>query len=219
MHRRQDPPVRRTKVVTPRADAVRLVHRDERDAQRLQRPREHTVPVELLRRSVQQVQLAARELFHHLCALGRRLHGVDGGRADERGTGGRDLVEHERHERRYDEGGAAQGSGCRLKADRLPRARRLHCEHVRPPAWTRCATALQWVGRERAEVLQHCPLERFKGRNPDPLAQVLLAHRRHRHCGTFLCLELLEVRGKSRAGSGRVAKAADGPSARSNQCG
>ncbi len=100
---RADPPVVGPEVVAPVGDAVRLVD-DQQPAGRRQ-PRQHLVAeagvVQPLGRDEQHVDLAGRDLLvDRLPLLGVR--GVDRHRPDAGPLGGRDLVAHQRQQRRDD---------------------------------------------------------------------------------------------------------------------
>src|SRR2546425_5141640 len=124
-------PVLRPEVVAPLADAVRLVHREERRIGARQLLGE-AVHDQALRRDVEQVVAAGAEAAEHLRALRRRLAAVEvrGGHACLAKTV--DLVLHERDERRDDDGQALQMRGGRLVAERFAAARGEHDDGIAP---------------------------------------------------------------------------------------
>ena len=116
-----DAEIARAEVVAPFADAMRLVHREQRHADRAQ-PLGRAAHVEALGRHVEQLDLTAlraRKPARHLGAGQRRV--------DERGRqiarGERvDLILHQRDERRDDHGESREHERGHLEAQRFAAA-------------------------------------------------------------------------------------------------
>ena len=158
------PPVVRPEVVPPVADAVRLV--DHHEAHPGREQRQHLVPelrvVQALGADQQQVHRVVGEQPAHgvpLVAVRR----VDRVRPDPQTLRGRDLVAHQRQQRRDDQrrpgAGLAQQRGREEVDRRLPPAGPLHAQHPRP------------VGHEVAHRLELVLAER--GVRPRELAEQL----------------------------------------------
>ena len=145
-------PVVGPEVMPPVGDAVRLVDHEQPDA--LDEQRQHRVAelrvVQALGADEQQVDRVLRQQPLHLVpriAIGR----VDRVRPDPQPLRGRDLVAHQRQQRRHDERrpGAplAQQRGGDEVDRRLAPARALHAEHTRA-VLDEIANRLELVGAE-----------------------------------------------------------------------
>jgi hypothetical protein len=145
--------VLRPEVVTPLADAVGLVDREERRSRALQ-PLEEAVHHQALGRQIQQLHAAAGDRPHHRGALGRRLAAVEHGGRHAGLAQAVDLVLHERDQRRDDDREAAPMGGGRLVAERLAAAGREHHEGIAPVEHAGDRVFLQ---REKAIVAPDAP--------------------------------------------------------------
>ena len=129
-----DAPVVRSEVVPPIRDAVGLV--DDDHARRPRQLRQHVVAelriVQPLRRHQQHVDPAAGHAPLDVVPL-RHVRAVDGFRLDARTPGRRDLVAHQRQQRRDDHAGPAPAPPQQLRRDevhrRLAPAGALHHQH------------------------------------------------------------------------------------------
>jgi hypothetical protein len=114
-------PICRPKVVPPLADAVCLVHGNQRELQLRQRTPDGRH--QTLRRGVNQLEGPFSDLAHTLRALLRIERGIQKSGAHADLAEGVHLVLHQRDERRNDQGNAAQHPRRDLEGERFPRAR------------------------------------------------------------------------------------------------
>src|SRR5438105_14763043 len=108
----------RPEVVTPRRDAVRLVHGEERNAQSRHRRAERG-RAEPLGRDVYDLELTPADAFLTLVPLGIGERAVDEGGGDSPRGERVGLVLHQGDERRGDDGGPLEKDGGQLVADAL----------------------------------------------------------------------------------------------------
>jgi hypothetical protein len=116
-------------VVAPLRHAVRLVDREERDlraVEELERARHQ----QALGRDVQEVELAARERALDVRRLARVERGVEEGRAHAELPQRRDLVLHQRDQRRHDDRAALAQQRRHLVAQALAGAGRHQHQRV-----------------------------------------------------------------------------------------
>jgi hypothetical protein len=118
-----------TKIVTPRGDAVRLVHGEERNLQALQ-GLDEVVAAEALGRDVEQLEVAAADARDALLLLLEVERAVDEGRGQAPRVESVHLVLHQRDERRDDDRHALAHERRELEAERLAAARRHHDDRV-----------------------------------------------------------------------------------------
>ena len=121
--------VARAEVVPPLAHAVRLVHREEGDADRGD-ALERAAEVEALRGDVEHLQLAALRAREAVGDLARGERGVQEGRREPARRERVHLVLHERDQRGDDDGQLRQEQRRHLVAERLPAAGGEHDERV-----------------------------------------------------------------------------------------
>ena len=121
--------VLRSKRRSPLRDAVGLVDREQRDRQPRER-REHALGHQPLRRHVEQPGLSRCRPSPRRHVLGAAVAGVDAVRRDPHQPKGRDLVLHQRHQRRDDYRETFPDQRRNLEAKRLARARRHDGQHV-----------------------------------------------------------------------------------------
>ena len=116
-------------VMSPLADAMRLVDREQRDGHFAEHPRE-TLARRAFGGSVEQVEIAPRQGI----ADGLRILADAGQRGGAKAVrlGGTDLVLHQRDQRRDDDGGPGAGECGDLVAERLARPGRHDGEAMLP---------------------------------------------------------------------------------------
>ena len=123
-------PVFRPEVMPPLADAMRLVHGKERDRDLVQ-PLERAIQRQALRRDIEQLQPPAMQVAQHRPRLVRRQVGMQRGGRDTLLAQGRDLVFHQRDQRRDDDPDPRPAERGNLEAEALAPAGR-HQHQARP---------------------------------------------------------------------------------------
>ena len=121
--------VDRPEAVAPLDDAVSLVHREQRDA-RTGVPDETGERREPFGSAVQQSGPPAQGEIEYGALVRRRQRAVQEGGGNAPAAQRRDLVLHQRDERRYDDGQPVREQRRYLVAQRLPRTGGQHGQHV-----------------------------------------------------------------------------------------
>ena len=147
----------------PLRDAVGLIDREQRDRQPRKR-REHALGHQPFRGHVEQPRLARRGASPRRHVPGALIARVDPVCRDAGELERRDLVPHQRHQRRHHHRETVTDQRRHLEAQRLSRARRHHGQHVAP----------------RQQCLDHCLLARAELLEPEDVGKrpARGAHRR-----------------------------------------
>jgi hypothetical protein len=148
-------PVLRTKVVSPLADAVGFVNRDEADRRRRQTPdrRFAAVAHQSLRREIQQSETTLAQAGPHRGLLIGGHRAVVAGCRHAVGLQRVDLVLHQRNQRRDDEGQPVAHQRRDLKTERLAAAGRQDEQGIAAVDDRVHRFALKWAERGVAPVL------------------------------------------------------------------
>ncbi len=118
-----------TEVVAPLRDAVGLVDREHRWLRGAEH-RHHLGLGEPFRRDIGEPQFAPRDLLGDVAVLGEIVGGIERGGGDAVAPELRDLVAHQRDQRRNDDGETVAQQRGKLIAQRFPAAGRHDREHV-----------------------------------------------------------------------------------------